>query len=86
MKKRTHKAESLQALQVKEFLLLGMSEKEIASKMFITVQSVKWHKTAVYKAYKVKSQTELMLLKIKELEDQVKFWKSKNFLIHGRGL
>ena len=47
-------------IEIAFYCIKGMSEKQMAEKMFRSVKNVKYLKTHVYKAASVKSQAELM--------------------------
>lgn len=45
--------------EVLELVLRGLSNKEVASLLFITEQGVKWHLTNIYRNERVKNRREL---------------------------
>jgi LuxR family transcriptional regulator, positive regulator of biofilm formation len=59
---------SSQQLKVTEQLYKGLSNEQIAAILGITVKTVKFHLTDVYKKKNVNSRTALLALRIAELE------------------
>lgn len=59
---------SSQQLKVTEQLYKGLSNEQIAANLGITVKTVKFHLTDVYKKKGVNSRTALLALRISELE------------------
>ena len=59
---------STQQLKVTEQLYKGLSNEQIAVNLGITVKTVKFHLTDVYKKKGVASRTALLALRIAELE------------------
>ena len=48
--------------EVSELVALGFANKEVASKLFVTEKTVKFHLTNIYKKLAVKSRTQLIVL------------------------
>jgi len=47
--------------EVAELVLKGLSNKEVASQLFVTVKTVKFHLTNIYIKMSVKSRTQLIV-------------------------
>jgi orotate phosphoribosyltransferase-like protein len=49
--------------KIQDYILLGLTNQAIATKLNISKSTVKWHATSLFKQYGVKSRAELMSLK-----------------------
>ena len=51
---------SKRELQVMEFIVMGMSNKVIARKLFVTERTIKFHCSNIYHKLKIKNRASLM--------------------------
>ena len=58
---------SKRELEVKKLLLIGLSRKQIATKLFISESTAKRHVTNIYRKEGVQSRFELLLKNIKSV-------------------
>lgn len=58
-------------IQVRDAILLGLANKEIATKLFLSVRTVKFHVSTLYEKYGVRNRTELVygLARAKKVEE-----------------
>jgi len=58
----------------------GVSNKEVASKLFVTEKTVKFHLTNIYKKMQVKSRTQLIVM-ISQWKSQATFIEDKKAIL-----